>query len=410
MQKATFIFIIALILWVIIFPKTIYYPYPYNSQNIQTVLESAVQDSAFPGGVLVAGNKNKIIIEQNFGFHTYSKKDSTKTDNIFDLASITKVIATTSATMKLYESNQIDLNDKVVEYIPQFAKNDKNQSGRRNEVTIRNLLTHTSGLPPFRLFYKMESPLDSIYSTKLDNPPGEKYKYSDIGIIILGKIIEKVSNLTLSEYVEKNIFNPLEMNSTFYNPPKSKLNRIVPTEYSEEEGKFIKGHVHDENTYCLNGIAGHAGLFSSAQDLSTFSQMMLNNGTLNKTKIFDKETIELFTKKAGIIEDNSRCLGWDSPDGECSGGLYVSTESFGHTGFTGTSLWIDPTNDLFVILLTNAVNPDRSYKYPNYFQWRQLIHSKVYETLNIKKRNKNCKSKDRWKVSIIKYSYLKIFG
>lgn len=410
MKKAIFIFIVALLLWVIIFPRIIYYPYPHNSQNVQTVLESAVQDSAFPGGVLIAGSKNEILIEQSFGFHTYSKKVPTKTDDIFDLASITKVISTTSATMKLYESNQINLNDKVTKYIPQFAKNDEGKSGKRDEVTIRHLLTHTSGLPPFRHFYKMESPLDSIFITKLNNPPGEKYKYSDVGIIILGKIIERISNLTLAEYTQKNIFEPLEMNSTFYNPPESKLNRIVPTEYSEKEGKFIKGHAHDENAYSLDGIAGHAGLFSSANDLSIFSQMMLNNGELNKTKIFNMETIELFTKRAKIIEDNSRCLGWDSPDGECSGGLFTSKESYGHTGFTGTSLWIDPTNNLFVILLTNAVNPYRSYKYPNYFQWRQLIHSKAYEALNITKRNRNCECKNRWEVSIVKYLYLKIFG
>ena len=299
MQKTIFIIIIVLALGVFFFPKITYCP--NNSKNIKQVLESAVQDSAFPGGVLIAGNKDKILIEQNFGFHTYSKRKETKTDDIFDLASITKVIATTSAVMKLYESNQIDLNDKIVKYIPQFAKNNKNQTGRRDEVTIKNLLTHTSGLPPFRLFYKMKSPLDSIYSTQLENPPGAKYKYSDIGIIILGKIVEKITNLTLSEYTQQNIFKPLKMNSTFYNPPKSELDRIVPTEYSKEEGKFIKGYVHDENAYCLNGIAGHAGLFSSAEDLAIFSRMMLNNGTLNNTKIFDKETIKLFTKRVEII-------------------------------------------------------------------------------------------------------------
>lgn len=410
MKKAIFIFIIALLLWVIIFPQLVYYPHPYNSQSVQSVLESAVQDSAFPGGVLIAGNKNEILIERSFGFHTYSKKASTKTDDIFDLASITKVIATTSATMKLYELNKIDLNGKVVKYISEFEKNDKNKSLKRDEVTIKHLLTHTSGLPPFRHFYNMESPLDSIFITKLNYPPGVKYKYSDVGMIILGKIVEKISNLTLAEYTKQNIFEPLKMNSTFYNPPESKLNRIVPTEYSKEKGKFIKGHVHDENAYYLGGIAGHAGLFSSAKDLATFSQMMLNKGKLNETRIFDEETIKLFTKRAEIIEDNSRCLGWDSPDGECSGGLFTSEESYGHTGFTGTSLWIDPTKDLFVILLTNAVHPKRSYKYPNYFQWRQLIHSKVYEELEVTKRNRNCECKKRWKISIVKYLYLKLFG
>ncbi len=408
MQKAIFIFIIAIVLWIITFPKLIYFQ--DNSQDIKSTLEMAVSDSAFPGGVLIAGNKDKILINETVGFHTYSKEKITKMNDIFDLASVTKVISTTSATMKLYESGLLNLDDKVVKYIPQFAINSKKQTGKRDEVTIKHLLTHTSGLPPFRPFYTMESPLDSIFSTPLDTIPGENYVYSDIGIIILGKIIEKISNLTLAEFVEKNIFQPLKMNSTFYNPPKNKLERIVPTEYSKDEGKFIKGRVHDGNANCLNGIAGHAGLFSSANDLAVFSQMMLNNGTLNDIKIFNEETIKLFTKKANIIEDNSRCLGWDSPEGESSGGLYVSPESYGHTGFTGTSIWIDPTNNLFVILLTNAVHPDRSYKYPKYFEWRQLIHSKAYETLNITKRNWDCKSKKRWKVSIIQWLFYKTIG
>ncbi|MEA1987207.1 MAG: serine hydrolase, partial [Candidatus Marinimicrobia bacterium] len=379
MNKYFLMIIGVVILYEIIFPKLIYYPHEYNSQNIQELLESAVQDSAFPGGVLIAGNSREILINKEFGFHTYSKKRETKADDIFDLASITKVISTTSATMKLFEFGKLNLDDQVIKYIPQFEKINENKINKRDKVKIKHLLTHTSGLPPFRLFYKMESPLDSVYSTKLRTAPEEKYVYSDIGIIILGKIIENISEQTLAKFTTENIFQPLEMNSTFFNPVDSIYYKIVPTEYSEEEGKFIKGHVHDENAYCLNGIAGHAGLFSTARDLAKFSQMMLNNGKLNEVKIFDEETVKLFTKKAEIIKDNSRCLGWDSPDGECSGGIYLGKKSFGHTGFTGTSLWIDPTNDLFVILLTNAVHPNRSYKSPKYYQWRQLIHSKVYE-------------------------------
>jgi len=152
--------------------------------------------------------------------------------------------------------------------------------------------------------------------------------------------------------------------------------------------------VHDENTHSLGGVAGHAGLFSTAPDLSRFCRMMLNEGELESVRIFNPETIKLFTTR--IDPNNSRCLGWDSPEGESSGGIYISTHSFGHTGYTGTSLWIDVENNVYVILLTNAVHPDRSYKYPNYFEWRQLLHSAAYEKLGLTKRNTEVQLKERW--------------
>jgi CubicO group peptidase (beta-lactamase class C family) len=243
----------------------------------------------------------------------------------------------------------------------------------------------------------IEGRLDSLYNSEPETGIGEKMVYSDIGFITMGKLVEKVGGVTLDRIVDSLVFNPLGMNSTYYNPPKEKLHRIVPTEISDQYRiGLIRGEVHDENAHSIGGVAGHAGLFSTAQNLAKFSQMMLNGGIYGWTRIFKAETVDLFTQPANIVEGSSRCLGWDSPDGESSGGVYLSDSSFGHTGYTGTSLWIDPENKIIVILLTNAVHPNRSWKNPKYFDWRQRIHSAVYETLGFKEKNPNLKIKQRW--------------
>ena len=187
----------------------------------------------------------------------------------------------------------------------------------------------------------------------------------------------------------------LGMGTTFFNPPKEKKHRIVPTEISKD-GTLIHGYVHDENAYALNGIAGHAGLFSTVKDIAVFSQMMLNGGLYGWKRIFKNETVIQFTNKANILENSSRLLGWDSPDGQASGGVYLSDSSFGHTGFTGTSLWIDPDNKIIVVLLTNAVHPNRNRKSPSYYDWRQRIHSSVYEALSIVDINPKLKLRAKW--------------
>ena len=217
----------------------------------------------------------------------------------------------------------------------------------------------------------------------------------DVGAIILGKIVEKVSGLTLDVFVDSMVFEPLGMGTTFFNPPKEKKHRIVPTEISKD-GTLIHGYVHDENAYALNGVAGHAGLFSTVKDIAVFSQMMLNGGLYGWKRIFKNETVNQFTNKANILENSSRLLGWDSPDGQASGGVYLSDSSFGHTGFTGTSLWIDPDNKIIVVLLTNAVHPNRNRKSPSYYDWRQKIHSSVYEALSIVNINPKLKLRAKW--------------
>ncbi len=373
-----------------------------KTNKLNQLLEESVRDRAWPGGVLLAAKNGKIFSKKAFGFHTYDQNRDVRTSDIFDLASITKVIATTSSIMKLVESGKVDLDDPVVKHLPEFSGKQKAADSQKSIITIRHLLTHTGGLPSFKQYYKMngsiESKLDSVFNTAPESGLGEKTIYSDIGLIVLGKLIEKVSDVTLDQFADSLIFQPLGMTSTFFNPPQEKFHRIVPTEISEDyRAGLIQGEAHDENAHCIGGVSGHAGLFSTVRDLARFSQMMLNKGLYGWTRIFRQETIELFTQRANIIEGSSRCLGWDSPDGEASGGIYLSDSSYGHNGFTGTSLWIDPENQVIVVLLTNAVHPNRSAKNPKYFDWRQRIHSAVYESLGFTEQNPNLKLKSRWK-------------
>lgn len=372
-----------------------------ETSNPVALLNVAVADSAWPGGVLLAARDGKIFIHEAFGYHTYARQRPTTRDDIFDLASVTKVVATTSAVMRLVDSGHIRLDDKVVSYLPKFRGPDREQTRLKSSVTIRHLLTHTSGLPPFRLFFRIsgtvENRLDSVYATPLDTLPETRYNYSDIGLILLGKLVEKVAGQSMDQFVQDSIFQRLGMNSTCFKPPASLMERIVPTEVDAEgrEG-VIRGTVHDGNAFSLGGVAGHAGLFSTAADLAVFSQMMLNKGVYRDSLIFQPETVELFTRRANLIPGSSRCLGWDSPAGEASAGIYASSSSFGHTGYTGTSLWIDPDSQLIVILLTNAVHPNREWKYPKYFDWRQRIHSAVYECFPHPRRNPELELKARW--------------
>ena len=371
-----------------------------NVDETKQMLLEAVADSAFPGGVILAAKNGDIFLHKAFGYHTYSKKKPVMRGNIYDLASITKVVATTSALMKLVDEKKLSLDDKVITYLPEFIGKQKMFFDQKSKVTIRHLITHTSGLPPFKKYFLMDgniqTKIDSIMNTEPEIPLNQKMIYSDIGLIVLGKIIESVSQSSLDEYVDSVVFKPLGMKTTFYNPPIEKIKRIIPTEYSSLYGETIIGYVHDENAKSIGGIAGHAGLFSTASDLSIFSQMMLNGGIYGWKRIFKSQSVTNFTKRANTIEGSSRALGWDTPSGQSSGGVYLSASSFGHTGFTGTSLWIDPENQIFVILLTNAVHPNRNYKNPNYFDWRQKIHSSVYEELGFSEKRNDLEWRERW--------------
>ncbi|MFC1581870.1 glycoside hydrolase family 3 N-terminal domain-containing protein, partial [Candidatus Neomarinimicrobiota bacterium] len=369
--------------------------------SLNIFLNRAVKESAFPGGVLLAGKDGKIFLHYAFGYQTYSKKLPDNIGDIFDLASLTKVITTTSAVMLLYDDGNLDIKIPIGKYLPEFINNVPDSRYDRKSVTIEHLLTHTSGLPSFRQYYKVfesyESKIDSVYRTKLINPPDTETVYSDIGMILLGKIVERVSGQSLDEFLAIRLFKPLGMNSTYFNPPNTGLRRIIPTEFEPATGSYLKGKVHDENARCLGGVAGHAGLFSTASDLAKFSQMLLNGGEYAGRQYFKSSTVELFTSTINEDANNRRGYGWDYAIGKSSGGVYLGEKSFGHTGFTGTSLWIDPDNDIFVILLTNAVHPHRTWKNPKYYDWRQRIHSAVYESLGFSKQNPWLEWRDRWK-------------
>ncbi len=370
-----------------------------DNSYLESFMESAIEDSAWPGGVLLAAKGGNIFYHQGHGFHTYARNHPVRSSDIFDLASITKVIATTSAIMRLVDQNKINIDKPVMTYLPDFKGKKKKYKKQKSTITVKDLLSHSSGLPAFKQYYQMKKSKDLILGSIYDTEPvrmiGDTMIYSDVGAIMLGELVEKVSDLSLNKFTDSLVFEPLGMTTTFFNPPKEKIHRIIPTEI-DPNGNLIHGYVHDENAHSLGGVAGHAGLFSTAKDLAIFSQMMLNKGIYGWKRIFRQNTVELFTTRADMIPGSSRCLGWDSPSGASSGGVYLSDASFGHGGYTGTTLWIDPENEIIVILLTNAVHPNRKNKEPKYFDWRHRIHSAVYESLSLNEKNPSLELRPRW--------------
>ena len=347
-------------------------------EETDSIIEKAIIDSAFPGAVLLVSKDGKIIHEKAYGHFTYnSDSKEVSLNTIFDLASVSKVIGTTTAVMMLIDGDEIHLDDKVIKYLPEF-----NNNGKEN-ITIRNLLLHNSGLAAFKKYYDIystaEEVINDIMNLTPEQEPGSKYVYSDLGLITLQKVIEKVSGKSLDKFLDENLFTPLGMTSTMYNPPPELKDNCMPTELDDFwRMRQLQGEVHDERAYMLNGVAGHAGLFSTANDLAKFLQMILQKGNYNGKQYIKPETVEMFTKKQS--EQSSRGLGWDtkSPEGS-SAGKYFSLLSYGHTGYTGTSVWTDPLVNSFVILLTNRVYPTRNNN--KLSQVRPLIHDAVYQAV-----------------------------
>jgi CubicO group peptidase (beta-lactamase class C family) len=280
---------------------------------------------------------------------------------MYDMASLTKVIATTTAAMMLEEQGKIDLDKTVASYLPEFNAPDK--AG----ITLRMIVTHRGGLEAFAALYKnfrgREQYLEQINQRPLKSVPNTEMVYSDWDMVLMQLVIERVTGEPLDKFVTEKIFTPLGMTSTMYVPDSVKyFSRIAPTELDTATGGLMRGlvhgKVHDENAYALGGVAGHAGLFSTAHDLTIFCQMLLNGGTYNGVRIVKPETVARWTAVQG--PGSSRALGWDTPTKNSSSGHYFSSRSFGHTGFTGTSIWVDPERSLFVILLTNRVYPTRA--------------------------------------------------
>ncbi|MFL5605764.1 MAG: serine hydrolase domain-containing protein [Gemmatimonadaceae bacterium] len=320
--------------------------------TINRVVERGIKAGGYPGASVVVGRKGAVVWQKGFGHlgWTHDAANVVADQTIYDLASLTKVVGTTTAVMILFDEGKIHLDDLVSKFIPEFT------GGGKERVTLRLLLEHRSGLPAGRDLWRLAHTPDEARAAVIASPliaqPGEYYEYSDLGADVLGFVVEAVSGQRLDQFLDARVFAPLKMTDTHFRPDPSLRGRIAPTELTPPRGYPLRGEVHDENAYALGGVAGHAGIFSTASDLAIFAQMLLNGGTFNGTRIVADSTVALFTKRAA----GTRALGWDTCAGEYGCGKYMSKNAYGHTGFTGTSLWIDPDRDMFVVLLTNRVH------------------------------------------------------
>ncbi|HEX7070974.1 MAG TPA: glycoside hydrolase family 3 N-terminal domain-containing protein [Rhodothermales bacterium] len=332
------------------------------SLRIDSLIRASIDDRAFPAAAVSIGRAGVVPHLKGYGHFTYTTEEAVDAHTLFDVASLTKVIATTTAVMKLYEEGRIDLKAPVARYIPEFGANGK------QAVTIEQLLTHSGGLPAFIPFHTLgmtsrSAVLDSILTQPLVYPPGSEQRYSDHGFVVLSLVVEAVTGQRFDTYVHEHILAPLGMtHSGFRGAVSAPEAPIVPTEVDRTfRRRLLRGEVHDETAWILGGISGNAGLFSTAADLTRFAFMMTNGGRIDGKQFLKPETIALFTTRVAEGTRNTRALGWDtrSTEGYSSAGQFFGPRSFGHTGYTGTSLWIDPDQGLFVILLTNRVYPTR---------------------------------------------------
>ncbi len=320
------------------------------------ILEEAVATRAFPGAAVSVTYRGETVALKAVGHFTYDAgSPKIEPATIYDIASVTKVVATTASAMILYDQGSLDLNAKVVDFFPEFGT----ESGKKR-VTIHMLLAHSSGLPAYERLFERAKFRDDIIrlslETPLANPPLSHAEYSDLGFIILGEILSKLARQSLDRFCAEQIFKPLRMSFTMYRPPDTWRPHIVPTVDNDFRHRLIQGEVHDENAWVMGGVSGHAGVFSNVNDLAQFALCMLRLGS----PIVKPSTLNLFTRREAMPEGTSRALGWDTPSSPSQSGQYLSQRSFGHLGYTGTSLWCDPVRQLSVTLLTNRVWPDRS--------------------------------------------------
>ena len=320
--------------------------------TLDPIMEKAVADGSIPGAVLLVGHNGRVVYRKAFGWRSLEPtREPMTTDTIFDLASLTKCIATTSSIMKMVQEGRVRLNDPVAKYLPDFAQNGK------QDITVRELMTHYSGLAPDLDLHEpwtgREAAFAMVMQQKPDHAPGSGFVYSDINFETLGFIVEKLSGKSLSDYASENVFAPLGMRHTRFLPPQAWLPRIAPTQYDEHE-QMLRGVVHDPTARRMGGVAGHAGLFSTADDLARFAENLLSGFKVLSRPIVEKMSTPAQPANAASL----RGLGWDidSPFASNRGEL-LPVGSFGHTGFTGTSLWIDPVTNTYIVLLSNAVHP-----------------------------------------------------
>jgi len=319
-------------------------------------LQQGVAHRAFPGASVAVTHRGRLVALKAFGRFTYESDSPAVTPtSVFDLASVSKIVATTAMTMILYERGLLDLEVPMAAVVPEFASDDP----RRREITLHMLLAHSSGLPAYeKLFLRARTKdelLVAAFSTPLAADPGTGADYSDIGFIVLGVALERMADETLDHFCQHEVFGPLGMTRTAFNPPPAWRAAIPPTvDDTTFRSRVIQGEVQDENASVLGGVAGHAGVFSTAEDVAMFAHAMLSGGR----PLVRPETLALFTRRESAPEGTSRALGWDTPSSPSQSGKYFSGRSFGHLGYTGTSLWIDPERQLSVTLLTNRTWPD----------------------------------------------------
>jgi CubicO group peptidase (beta-lactamase class C family) len=341
------------------------------------LVQKAVAERAFPAASLAITHQGNLVALKAFGHFTYQQNSpETTTATVFDLASVTKVVATTTMAMILYERGLLDLDLPAVAAVAEFAGDDP----RRDAITLRLLLAHSSGLPAYeKLFLRAKSRdelLSAAFRTPLTADPGAKAEYSDIGFIILGVALERIAEQTLDRFCQHEIFGPLAMTHTAFTPPSAWQASIPPTANDQSfRHRIIQGEVQDENASTLGGVAGHAGVFASAEDLAIFAHAMLSGGR----PILGQETLARFARRQSSPPGTSRALGWDTPSSPSQSGKYFSTNSFGHLGYTGTSLWIDPERQLSITLLTNRTWPDCRNQAIK--QLRPKFHDAVIESL-----------------------------
>jgi CubicO group peptidase (beta-lactamase class C family) len=393
--------------------------------RLDSTIMAAIRNGAAPGAALAIGRHGEIVRMRGYGRLTYADDAPAVTDStLFDLASLTKVVATTTAVMKLVDEGRLDLDAPIGQYLMNWPRD-----GASASITLRQLLTHTSGLPAGADLWTTsgrEAKISRIAHMRLAGPPGMQTVYSDLGMIVTGAVVESVTGERLDHYLDREVFSPLQMRETLYNPaevmvpdaltiapiivetvsrslffepftllaqwqdaqpaaltmfstpePEQRTafldaSRIAPTEYDPARGKALKGVVHDQTAAALDGIAGHAGLFSSARDLAVFAQLMLDASAHE----IDAPFASVATVKEFITRgENARGLGWEMPSGRSSAGSYFPASAFGHTGFTGTSIWVDPEHDLFVVLLTNRVYPTAANQ--KHLALRRAVHDEV---------------------------------
>jgi len=329
--------------------------------EVEAVVRHGIRDGLYPGAVVVVGRRDTVLFAQGFGHLTWGPKSPrpTPSGTLWDLASLTKVVATTSSMMVLVESGAVDLDAPVALYLPRFLT--AAPDPRRGRVTVRMLLDHTSGLPAWRPFVHLartrESALTLLYATPLVHTPGDTAVYSDLNAILLGELVQTVSGEPLDRFARQRVFQPIGMNRTLFRPPRSMWRDAAPS--ALYRGRPVVGVANDGNAVRLGGVAGHAGLFSTGSDLALYAQSWLGLGRTAAGIMAEPSTVLQFLERTPT--SGTRLLGWDTADTLMADpsvfGTLLTSAAYGHTGWTGTEIWVDPGRDLFMVFLTN-----RSYK------------------------------------------------